>query len=151
MLKAAATLALLAACALPTTAKADATVSDLRNPHPSADRLLNFETTLAVKFWRARNVQTCPGGVATILADFSQLQTAGGSGCSAYFDSRWIAAARKREQRYYVDAEVQAECALVFHETGHAMGLPHTTTGVMAADVAMTPWDCRVLGHRLES
>lgn len=132
--------------ALAGPARADMTVSDLQNVRPSADAQLAAETQLAVDFWRARNVTACPTGITTLLADFPGLQNDGGLDCAIYFDAWTIAKRRVDGRLYQVDNE--GECTLVVHEVGHAMGLDHTATGVMAP-VAEAPWECKVFVREL--
>lgn len=142
---AAVTVSVVVLLVLTGSARAD-TVSDLQNVRPSADAQLAAETALAVNFWRARNVTACPAGVTTLLADFPGLQTEGGLDCVIYMDAWTIAKRRSDARLYQVDNE--GECTLAVHGVGHAMGLEHTPTGVMAP-VAEAPWECRVFAREL--
>lgn len=144
MLRAALILTAALALIAPTAAHASITVGDLQNVRPSTDPQLATETKLAIDFWRARGIENCPAGISVWLADFPDLQNDGGLDCSIYFDAWTIAKRRFDARLYQVDNE--GECALAVHEVGHAMGLDHTATGVMAA-VAEAPWECRVFAR----
>lgn len=132
-------------------ANADIQVGDLQNIRPSGDHLLTTETTSAITFWRARGVTACPDGIQILIAEFPGLQIDGGNDCSTYYDSYFIGSTRNlmRSEIYSFEATALSECAIVYHETGHAMGLDHTPKGVMA-ETPEPPWECRVFARDLE-
>lgn len=105
----------------------------------------------ASEFWAARNVVACPEGVELLQAP----DLSGGDGdamgrggdCVA-----WISddEAADLEARAPYAAGLRVGCAVVFHEVGHALGLPHSESGVMGV-VPSFPWECRTWTyHRLK-
>lgn len=109
------------------------------------------EVNVALKFWQARSVTGCPGGVAAQFADDlydardGMFPVERGGDCRIFLSwpelspyRKWAASPHARVRRL----ALRTECSYVVHGVGHALGLEHTASGVMAAVVTTIPWDC---------
>ena len=63
-----------------------------------------------------------------------------GSDCTIWVSSD---VANDLEARHPYRSGLQFGCMTVFHEVGHALGLPHSASGLMS-EVGSLPWDCIV-------
>lgn len=132
-----ATTVLLVLLAAP-PARADYAGQRLAGPRGST------AVSMALAFWHARNVPGCDGGVtawtAPSLADRDGIVNpfGRGGGCEIWLSTE-------------IEADLNAAvpyrpalgfaCAIVFHEVGHALGLPHAPSGVMAVATSY-PFEC---------
>lgn len=130
-------LALLGVLLWPTAARADGFAGE-RPAGPRAQMLAG----MAVEFWGARNVHACPSGVALLQAPLLEAADGDamgrGANCVAWITTE--SAAELEARRPYA-AGLRVGCMVIFHEVGHALGLPHTESGVMGA-VPSFPWEC---------
>lgn len=104
----------------------------------ATDPLMVREVDAARSFWRARNVAGCDAGVSTyVVENFAgDPSSAFGGNCAVYFLSDQIG----------VGYDGRMNCAIVFHEVGHALGLGHTRGGLMGERGPQTvPFECRKL------
>jgi hypothetical protein len=102
---------------------------------------------VAVGYWRARGLTTCPNGIQAYMAD-SLMDVDGdargrGGDCQAWLSGPQLQALytdpRITDRRY----PAEYECHDWTHEIGHALGLPHTyDKGVMDPSVTAFPAEC---------
>lgn len=99
---------------------------------------------MAEAFWAARHVVGCADGIEVLQAP----SLAGGDGPAAGRGGDcviWISdfdiEPLDRIDADATRAEIRFACVAIYHEVGHALGLPHTPTGLMAV-VPATPWEC---------
>jgi hypothetical protein len=142
-------LALLILAVMAPAARAQTTLSDVTNLHVSADQLLADEVQIGLRFWRDRGQMACPDGITAWLGDLPG-DANGGLHCGIFMDESEIAATRGRLARHDVYApDIITECTVVVHEVGHALGLEHAATGIMAA-IPESPWICVHIGLGME-
>lgn len=153
-------LALLLALALSSTARADVTYPGQR---PASQQVTAFVNGPARSFWEDRNVWACPGRditvwVAPYLDGGDGSAWGRGGDCTVYLTG-WLVMDLTADPDMKAPAKVRRvlkgdmakACTAVTHETGHALGLPHSPTGVMAASgpPVEPPWYCRVWARHL--
>lgn len=105
---------------------------------PASATVLAVEV-MARDFWAARGTASqCSQGITVWQAH--DLQDAWGRGDGSTCEM-WVsdALAGALELRTDMWAMVDA-CTAVTHEAGHALGLPHSPTGVMAGAGSVPPW-----------
>lgn len=107
--------------------------------------LLDELDALAVDFWRARDVNPPAGQIYLIDRCDCGAYTVGPDIYMMTFD---VATVQQHPTWNLVALDI---CIKTFHEVAHTARLPHTPTGVMAADAnhpqtvqALAPWPCRV-------
>lgn len=98
---------------------------------------------LAVKYWAARGIAVPPGRIFLLDRCDCGAYTAGTDMYVPTQPVGWV------QSHPSWTGPARELCGAVVHEAGHAGGLAHTPTGVMAADVdhpslANIPWECRV-------
>lgn len=111
-------------------------------------------TKQAIGFWAARNVtghSAIDVRQAPALRYDDGLEVRGAAIPGTVWIADWLVGATDRAM-VTIDS-LRTLCATVTHETGHALGLDHTLTGVMASvsgtvPVAWVPWFCRVWARR---
>src|SRR5215204_5032028 len=85
-----------------------------------------METQLAERYWAAPGLSSCGLIVPSIAAAPAELRTAVGwavvGSCKFQLATWFTAFTRTQRPDYYT---LQYECAVVVHETGHALGLQH--------------------------
>lgn len=111
---------------------------------PASQRVVEL-VQLAQDFWAARGVRGCSSGItawtAPDLSGSDEREPFGrGADCAAWM-SQDIAADLESSHPY--QSGLQIGCMAVFHEVGHALGLPHVESGLMSP-VGSIPWDCKV-------
>lgn len=103
---------------------------------------------LAVTYWAARGITGCPAGIAVDAADDLGDPSPGTHVEGRGADCRIVLAPthdlhRMRAGSSWWYPVVTQQCRLVVHEVGHALGLEHTTHGVMAPSTTYVPQECR--------
>lgn len=154
--------ALLAAAlllAIPASARAEISYPDQR---PATAQVTQFVNGSARSFWEDRNVWACQGQqikvwVAPVLDGSDGSAWGRGGDCTVYL-TQWLVRDLTAEAdmkapvrlRRGLKEDMAKACTAVTHETGHALGLPHSPTGVMAVTgVVEPPWYCRVWARHL--
>lgn len=104
-------------------------------------------------FWADRGVTNCPDGLVVYQStNASRYGWGAGAACRV-----WISddLAGVLDQDRFGRSEMIDACQALTHETGHALGLGHTPTGVMSASLAApephawAPWFCRGWATRM--
>jgi hypothetical protein len=143
--------ALLLALLVPATAGADVAFPGQR---PAIDGRLVAEIHVAVQFWADRGVTGCPTGITAYYADdlaaSDQAHADGrGNDCTIWLLSGYVDGQRADlSQPGHAREDAATECSLVAHEVGHALGLAHTTSGVMSATAVATPYACKAWARK---
>lgn len=141
------------ALALALAAPADGAYTDER---PATDPILNTMRDLAVTYWTGQGVHGCPGGITVSLATGALDDPLGiGRPCAIVIRDDVAANATTAVGKtgrwmrlYWLRENVRAACHVVFHETGHALGLAHTEHGLMSASILTPrPYACRRLAR----
>lgn len=114
-------------------------------PRPTTASLMNETTQIGFDFWTARGLTECSGGLRWKVEALSDPSAAGEAAVSSCEFSVDPALPRARDAY-----DLSWLCTIVAHEVGHARGLTHSPSGLMAAeiDAAARPWVCRRWARR---
>jgi len=140
-------LAVLLLALIPATARAD-----YPGQRPAIDGRLVAEIHVAVQFWADRGVAGCPGGITAYYAgDLSGAEgfaLGRGGACTIWIEDRLTREYRSDHEQRHARADAATECGIVAHEVGHALGLEHTPSGVMADGPVTTPYACNAWARK---
>lgn len=113
-------------------------------------------TQAADAYWTARGLPgRCPAQLSlATFANPEQLGVAALPGCTVQIDRRFYADVVQVRSMGWVPRIIRIGvvanlCVLLVHERGHNLGLEHTPTGVMTAELAEPPWECFSWARRL--
>jgi hypothetical protein len=134
-------LGILAVVLLAAPAQASAWSTPEQRP---ADPVVKPLVDQAVAFFAARGVVGCPRGITVWQAPALSVEGKGawelgdGATCEEWLSDDLVASL-DFDYRLSIDGLVDA-CTAVAHGVGHALGLPHAPSGVMAGEGAKPPW-----------
>lgn len=144
-------------CSLALSGATMALCAPARASDVGADAQLSAELHVARQFWAARGVTGCPQGISVYASHLMDGTDAAGwsevGSCVAVVNAGFVGQLRSWSTRGALNSWAYRadECMLVTHEVGHALGLGHARSGVMApsepADLgagqgSQIPWDC---------
>lgn len=107
--------------------------------HPAPPIVLEM-VAQARSFWTDRNVVSCPRGITVwqaprLVTSEEDWGLGDGATCEIWVSDSLVAAITSSYA-----GDLLMACTAITHETGHALGLGHTPTGVMAGKGTTAPW-----------